>query len=709
MPQETTYSWIPTFEAISKALLSYRNNRSELIRKLENVFRSMGKNLPKLDSLQPPSDIDPFTVLALLARKNNASEVLERLQAFLEEFKMQVAAPRDFSGLSQSNPRNLTLYPFSNNPKRKDTDIEALWDLFVATHQLIQADTSQAREAFTTAYDRASKVAFTKWKLCIALYYAAPDRFVCLDLSSRWLLGSWNYKSPSTKKMSSYLLNKHGVPSGKNFLSINEALLGELKQGSFGAITRPCELVDKAWVEWQSAPKIWIYQPENEKGKELALSGKITLPYGELPSLDGLKNKESIQAKLQSLHPDSGRKYQNEALWCDRFKALQVGETVYLRAPHGKTTLAVGTIISDYLYEADVEPQERHSRQVNWIGTKKSDLSAELGNRALLDEIHEDISLVEALEASFSAISEDDIPEKSQTVVPYLETDFLSEAYCSEKDMRDMLALLERKKALILQGPPGVGKTFLARRLAYLVMGERVDEKSGRLQQVQFHQSYSYEDFIMGFRPTETGFEFKEGSFYKFCQRASADPDRQYVFLIDEINRGNLSKIFGELFTLLEANKRGEKVSLLYKDELFSVPENVYLIGMMNTADRSIAMVDFALRRRFAFFTLCPAFDSENFKAYQVALGSTLFNKLVEVIKALNKEISLDPSLGKGYQIGHSFLSGLSAKDLEDPFTFESIVDYEIAPLLSEYWFDDEDKAQEWVDKLRSAFNDSRS
>ena len=198
-------------------------------------------------------------------------------------------------------------------------------------------------------------------------------------------------------------------------------------------------------------------------------------------------------------------------------------------------------------------------------------------------------------DSSDTAVRDED--EEERTYDPYTADDFLHDVFMDEDRYNILKALLLTKKNVILQGAPGVGKTFAAKRLAYSIMGEK---DTNRVKMVQFHQSYSYEDFIMGFRPTETGFELKKGVFYEFCRKASED-DRPYFFIIDEINRGNLSKIFGELFMLIESDKRGVELQLLYADEQFSIPSNVYIIGMMNTADRSLAMLDYALRRRFAF------------------------------------------------------------------------------------------------------------
>lgn len=285
-------------------------------------------------------------------------------------------------------------------------------------------------------------------------------------------------------------------------------------------------------------------------------------------------------------------------------------------------------------------------------------------------------------------------------VKPYTKKDFLEEVYMAEARYDHLVSLLRYKKNLILQGAPGVGKTFAAERLAYSMMGMKDPE---RVMTVQFHQSYSYEDFVEGFRPSDTGFELVKGSFYTFCKKAQDDIDNDYFFIIDEINRGNLSKIFGELFMLIENDKRDSdnKIQLLYSRELFYVPSNVYLIGMMNTADRSLAMLDYALRRRFSFFEMYPAFESKGFILYQYKLNNDVLNELIERIKELNVEIEQDKSLGRGFCIGHSYFCDLNGLDEEELIArLSEIVDYDILPMLEEYWFDDEKKVANWKNKF---------
>lgn len=282
----------------------------------------------------------------------------------------------------------------------------------------------------------------------------------------------------------------------------------------------------------------------------------------------------------------------------------------------------------------------------------------------------------------------------------YTKADFLSQVYMTEERYDTLVALLKNKKNLILQGAPGVGKTFTARRLAYSMMGEKDND---RIEFIQFHQNYSYEDFIMGYKPQEEGFKLKRGIFYQFCMKAVEQPNKDYFFIIDEINRGNMSKIFGELLMLIEKDYRGTKATLAYSGESFSVPKNLYIIGMMNTADRSLAIIDYALRRRFSFFEMEPGFNSDGFKAYQESLQNETFNALIEQIIDLNREIKMDDSLGEGFRIGHSYFCGQETCTDE---WMKSVIYYDIIPMLQEYWFDDKQKVQRWENLLIGVFND---
>ncbi|MDD6732477.1 MAG: AAA family ATPase [Bacteroidales bacterium] len=282
----------------------------------------------------------------------------------------------------------------------------------------------------------------------------------------------------------------------------------------------------------------------------------------------------------------------------------------------------------------------------------------------------------------------------------YTKDDFLNEVYMDAEAYDSLVGLLRQKKNVILQGAPGVGKTFTAKRLAYSMLGLKDDDQ---IEMVQFHQNFSYEDFIMGYKPTEDGgFVLRSGIFYNFCKKAKSNPDKQYFFIIDEINRGNLSKIFGELLMLIENGYRGKNIKLAYTGEDFTVPENIYIIGMMNTADRSLAMIDYALRRRFSFFEMEPGFSTDGFKQYQESIHDETFDRVIDAIVNLNNIIANDDSLGSGFCIGHSYFCNQKTVSKD---WLKNVVNYDIAPMLKEYWFDDPQKSKMQIDIIKSTLS----
>lgn len=440
----------------------------------------------------------------------------------------------------------------------------------------------------------------------------------------------------------------------------------------------------------------WIYSPGDGASfwKECSDKGIMVIGWDEIGDLQQYTTKtEMKQAMKDNIDPD--RSFTNDAHATWQFvNEIQIGDVIFAKKG---MHLLIGRGIVESAYEYDSSRKSyRNTRKVNWTHNGEW-LHPGRAVMKTLTDITPYTDYVEELNALFESDMIDDVEAEEIKYPPYRKEDFLEQVFMDENSYNTLSGLVRNKKNVILQGAPGVGKTFAAKRLAYSMIGVK---DPNRVMMVQFHQSYSYEDFIMGFRPSEKGFELKRGAFYNFCKNAEIDSENEYFFIIDEINRGNLSKIFGELFMLIEADKRGVELQLLYSDEKFFVPDNVYIIGMMNTADRSLAMLDYALRRRFAFYEMKPGFDTEGFRKYRIDLGNSGFDKLIQCVEQLNAAIAVDESLGEGFCIGHSYFCNL--KEIKEQ-TLSDIVEYELIPLLKEYWFDEPVKVRNWSDNLRSA------
>lgn len=445
-------------------------------------------------------------------------------------------------------------------------------------------------------------------------------------------------------------------------------------------------IIDGSYAPHPPVPgtRYWLYSPGRnaQHWEEFYRDGIMGIGWGRLSDLTAFATKEDIKAALIQEY-GSSHSPTNKCLALWQFaNEVTIGDVVFAKRGTG-LIIGCGIVESDYIYDEGGSVY-KHIHKVNWTHKGEWEHPGKAAIKTLTD-ITPYPDYVKKLEFLF--IGDRDV---------YTETDFLAEVYISAEQYTTLKGLLLRKKNLILQGAPGVGKTFAARRLAFSIMGEK---DTSRVKIVQFHQSYSYEDFVMGYRPDGQGFRLAYGPFYEFCKVVKEDKEHDYFFIIDEINRGNLSKIFGELLMLIENDKRGEQhaIRLLYQDELFSVPANVHIIGMLNTADRSLAMIDYALRRRFAFFDMEPAFESDGFKRRQEKLQNEKFNALVNKVKELNAYVAQDESLGPGFRIGHSYFC---LDGTVDDACLSSIIQYEIVPLLNEYWFDEQSKLQEWTVKL---------
>ena len=445
--------------------------------------------------------------------------------------------------------------------------------------------------------------------------------------------------------------------------------------------------------------RYWLYAPGEGScmWDEFYTLGIMAIGWGKIGDLSTFDSKDAMKIKMREVI-DESLSYKNAAHATWQFaNEMKIGDIVFVKKGMHQI-IGRGVVMSDYEYDNTRDDEYKNIRQVDWTHNGEWPHPGQAVMKTLTD-ITSYTDYVEKLNSLFEDETEEDAEDVEKTYPPYTKEDFLSEVFMPEEEYDKLSGILRIKKNIILQGAPGVGKTFVAKRIAFSMMGVKDVE---RVMMVQFHQSYSYEDFIMGFRPSTDGFELKRGAFYNFCKKAEIDGDNDYFFIIDEINRGNLSKIFGELFMLIENDKRGVSLQLLYSDEKFSVPKNIYIIGMMNTADRSLAMLDYALRRRFAFFEIKPGFTTDGFRKYRMSLKNEKFDKLIACVESLNNVISNDESLGDGFCIGHSYFCNLLPDTIDDQ-VLSGIVEYELIPLLKEYWFDEPIKVKDWSSNLRSA------
>ena len=723
MSSTDQFDWVEFYRELAGRLLQYKENRQELTAKVYQIYEFSGVNMPTLEKDNQLADIDPFTVFGLFnkssMKESNRGKILS---AVAEIFHVSAPVPTSFASIPVLNNQNATFYYFL--PDRGKDDIDDLWALFGSALAYADDPTPDHQAVLSEYFDLAiNKKGNGNSKITMGMYWIAPDTFLNLDQRNTWYIyESGKVPSEFVKTLPEV---KAKIPAETYFeivekmhawLQSGDSPLRDFKELSFEAWRYSNEINEENRAAGTGSKRetkgaaladagvdtvhYWLYAP----GESACLwepfyqKGIMALGWDEVGDLKSFSSKEEIRQSLKAeLGGSSSYKNTAHALWqfsCE----MKPGDVVFAKKGRAEI-LGRGVIESDYLYDPEIDKEHPHTRKVRWTHKGSWHSDETLAMKTLTD-LTSYTDTVERLKALFKSNDDtaEDFEDGPEIVYPsYDAGDFLEEVYMDQESYNTLAALVRNKKNVILQGAPGVGKTYAAKRLAYSMMGVK---DPNRVKMVQFHQSYSYEDFIMGFRPSEKGFELKRGAFYNFCKEAEIDSENEYFFIIDEINRGNLSKIFGELFMLIESDKRGVELELLYSDEKFSMPENVYLIGMMNTADRSLAMMDYALRRRFAFFEMKPGFDTEGFRKYRMGLGSDKFDRLISCVENLNAVIAADESLGEGFCIGHSYFCNLKkATDRE----LSGIVEFELIPLLKEYWFDEPIKVKDWTNSLRSA------
>jgi 5-methylcytosine-specific restriction protein B len=701
------FNWIPFYEEFADKLLSWRDSQEELIGFLAEL-RAQGLKVTPLDDKDENgrkfqlTEIDPFTFFGSFNRGVVDETRIKILQAIKNRFAVVAETPSNFSGIPLLN--NLKSWYFAFKSDRLPGDIDKLWDIFAEALK----PSPLSSQDFAESFDKALTVRCTNINLTIGLFWIRPRVFLNLDGTIREYL---KIKLPT------------GGLSFKTYLPILESVKGA--NPDFATLSHA------AYLSGKKTPP-----PEP--------------PIVKSPVPPPIISTDTDYWMVGAYWDDADPKDQTvrflaEGVWVngyddkfiDEVKSMKVGDKIAIKASKtqrlglpfdsgGKTASvmlikATGTIVKNLndgktveveWDSASAEPRNWYfytGRSTVWRLRKDDEFAQHLISFVFLD-VPQDYPFF--VEKWYGKSPEVAILIKAigGDMKPYAVADLIDEGvFLTEEEIHLALRRLATKKNLILQGAPGVGKTFVAKRLAYALM-ESADDS--RIRTVQFHPSYSYEDFIRGYRPTnEAGkFELMDGSFWQLCNDAAKDSDRKYVLVIDEINRGNLSQVFGELFMLLEADKRGKRheVTPLYRrtpEESFFIPENLYVIGTMNIADRSLALVDYALRRRFSFFTLCPKFDSEPFRKWMKGHGAKaeLIQLVATRMQALNTQISGDKHLGPAFQIGHSFFCPKEKDDFtaHDKAWFHDVVETEIIPLLEEYWHDSPEKVNSATEELR--------
>lgn len=638
------FKWIPFYEAVADNLLIYQNKEKRSELMVFINELAIEFNLSYLLN-KNIHDICPFTALGTFNR--NIKEITRKQIAkkWAEFLKIEESVPNSFGGIPLLNNQ---LSWFFTNSENQQQEIDNLWEFYATALKFSNADENYQDE-FEQKFDLVMSQPYCSWQLTNGLFWIRPHAYVVLDKVSKV------YLTDELGLIKDKRLSK-GHFNGNDYLKLLDNLAVRFNEDYFPIHSFP-ELYLTALRKYQSS----------------------------ISHNESLISNNQWQFKLLQLIKELCQKNGTDVFQRKEF-LNKYREQLEEEFPNNSV---IGESVSNTLQRL------RDKDFLQFLGNGKYRLRSDN-----IDEQNEEI--IE---------SDDDIVEQLLVKQPYTLENLIQEScFVDEQQLQQMLASLKMRKNIILQGPPGTGKTWLAKRLANIVIGYK---DSNNIRAIQFHPNLSYEDFIRGFRPASDGkLALIDGPFLEIIHQARNDPQSKYVMVIEEINRGNPAQIFGEMLTLLEADKRtpSEALELTYRREQENgiyIPDNLYVIGTMNIADRSLALVDFALRRRFAFFTLEPNFGEKwlRYMIEKTGLSEKLLNKINKGMNKLNEFVAQDRMLGSAFAIGHSYLTHHKAiPESEGLVWYQNIIDTEIKPLLEEYWFDEKDKLNKAMKLITIAY-----
>lgn len=677
---DVNFTWVPIYRELSYKILEFKDDRTKLLKIMYeileelNLFSDNDKencNLDKFNGLRCKyDDFDPFSFMNRFDLYNDENR-RKFISKFQEKTGLAVRIPNDFDGIPKVNPQVSCFLRLKDD--REPNDVNDFWEFFDVALKFADNHTSVNRKKFIEFYDKIIVKPNCKFNVSMSLFKICPNFYLNLDKTNRDYLEEIYQIHVSGAK----------APDGGSYLELIEKVQKLIAEDA--RYDSLLDFSDKAWKAKKSNLGMENKNTENEDRKYFWLNASPSMWSFSDISVGEIQEYTSIN--------ESGHKrriYSN-------YESAKKGDIVI-----GYESTPVKAIVCICEVERELENDliafKKIEQLVNPIPFSTITTIPKIQNMEALKNAQGSLFKLtkEEYDVIYDVIRKKNTPSLKEKYNKYDHNKFLKEVFIEKSKYKEICDLLIKKKNIILQGAPGVGKTFMAKKIAYSLIGE---ENKDRIEFVQFHQSYSYEDFIEGFRPTKSGkFILENGIFYNVCKKAEKEPNNNFYLIIDEINRGNLSKIFGELLMLIENDKRGkEYVTLAYSKNEFTVPSNLYIIGMMNTADRSLAIMDYALRRRFSFVDIEPAFENDVFQTYLAELNNEYLYEVIAKIKKLNEEIIKDPSLGEGFVIGHSYFCNLTNPTKEE---IKNILKYDILPLLKEYWFDEENKVRTWKKKL---------